>query len=52
MPEGTRAIFDTFCAARKKGLLERIRLMRQAGIYRQTLLGNLGLWFAVITNRI
>jgi len=52
MPEGTRAIFDAFCSARKKGLIERVHLMRQAGIYRQTLLGNLGLWFAVFTNRI
>jgi glycosyltransferase involved in cell wall biosynthesis len=52
MPEGARATLDAFRAARKKSLFDRVCLMRQVGIYRQTWLGNLGLWFAVITNRI
>jgi glycosyltransferase involved in cell wall biosynthesis len=52
MSEDAREIFDAFCMARNKSLFERVRLMRYSGIYRQTLLGNLGLWFAVVINRI
>lgn len=49
---GTQQVFDHFVMARKKGLIGRIVGMLKAGIYRQTLLGNWGLWFAIITKRI
>jgi glycosyltransferase involved in cell wall biosynthesis len=47
-----RQIFDLFCKARQRPLLERARMFAQAGIYRQTLLGNLGLAAAVVLKKI
>jgi hypothetical protein len=44
--------FDAFKAARVQGLGSRLQGMRKAGVYRQTLLGNLGLWFAILARRI
>ena len=43
---------EQFASARQASLIERIWKMRQAGVYRQTTLGNLGLWFAIFTRRI
>jgi glycosyltransferase involved in cell wall biosynthesis len=45
-------IFDTFVRSRKQGLLQRVFGMKAAGVYRQTTLGNAGLWFAIITKKI
>ena len=45
-------IFDCFVRARKQTLFRRIASMKAAGVYRQTALGNAGLWFAIFTNKI
>lgn len=46
------AVFDAFVRARRQGLMGRLWGMYRAGIYRQTFLGNLGLFFATLTNKI
>lgn len=46
------AVFDTFVRARQQGFLGRLWGMYRAGVYRQTFLGNLGLFFATLTNKI
>lgn len=43
---------QNFKLARSSGLLNRIRLMKRTGIYRQTLNGNISLKFAIIFNKI
>jgi hypothetical protein len=48
----SRQIFDLFCKARHRPLLQRARMFAQAGVYRQTLLGNLGLAAAVVLKKI
>jgi len=45
-------IFDLFCKARQRPLLQRAAMFAAAGVYRQTLLGNLGLAAAVVLNKI
>jgi glycosyltransferase involved in cell wall biosynthesis len=50
-PENLR-IFDLFCKARNQPLLERTATFVQTGVYRQTLLGNVGLVAAVALNKI
>jgi glycosyltransferase involved in cell wall biosynthesis len=45
-------IFDLFCKARHRPLLRRATLFAQAGVYRQTLFGNLGLAVAVALRKI
>jgi hypothetical protein len=45
-------IFDLFCKARNRPLLERARMFARTGVRRQTLLGNLGLAAAVALNKI
>jgi glycosyltransferase involved in cell wall biosynthesis len=45
-------IFDMFCEARQRPLLKRAAMFAQAGIYRQTFLGNLGLAAAVVARKI
>jgi glycosyltransferase involved in cell wall biosynthesis len=45
-------IFDLFRKARHRPLLQRAAMFMQAGVYRQTLLGNLGLAAAVVLNKI
>jgi glycosyltransferase involved in cell wall biosynthesis len=52
MSAENRQILDLFCKARHQPLLQRAKLFVQAGIYRQTLLGNLGLAAAVVLKRI
>ncbi len=47
-----RQIFDLFCKARHRPLLQRAAMFAEAGVYRQTLLGNLGLAAAVVLNKI
>jgi glycosyltransferase involved in cell wall biosynthesis len=47
-----RQIFDLFRKARHCPLLQRARMFAQAGVYRQTLLGNLGLAAAVLLKKI
>ncbi|MFY1666476.1 glycosyltransferase family 2 protein [Pseudomonas sp. Pseu.R1] len=43
---------DDFSSARSSGLLRRMHLMRRARIYRQTATGNIGLFFAVVLNKL
>jgi glycosyltransferase involved in cell wall biosynthesis len=45
-------IFDLFCKARHRPLFQRAAMFAEAGVYRQTLLGNLGLAAAVVLNKI
>jgi glycosyltransferase involved in cell wall biosynthesis len=47
-----RSKLDHFIEARKSGLIRRIWLMRKSGVYRQTKLGNIALWIAIILNKI
>ena len=47
-----RQCLEDFSAARKSGLMTRVRLFRRAGIYRQTLAGNLGLLAGIIFNKV
>ena len=47
-----RYILDTFTLARQRGLLSRIVGIKRSGIYRQTLLGNLGLAAATLLKKL
>lgn len=47
-----KEILENFTIARGSSLLPRLVRLKRAGIYRQTFLGNLGLLFAAIFNRI
>src|SRR5215470_17050060 len=40
-PENRR-VFGLFCKARKQPFLERATILAESGVYRQTLLGNIG----------
>ena len=52
MTPENRSLFDLFCESRKRGFFGRQLGFLQAGVYRQTLLGNMGLAVAVWTKRI
>jgi hypothetical protein len=52
MTAENRRIFGLFCQARHEPLSRRATIFAQAGVYRQTLLGNLGLVAAVVLNKI
>jgi glycosyltransferase involved in cell wall biosynthesis len=52
MTEDSRAIFDAFQHARRKNLIWRLTGIRRSGVYRQTLLGEIGLIVGVALNRI
>jgi glycosyltransferase involved in cell wall biosynthesis len=52
MTAENRQIFDLFCGARHRPLLQRVAMFRRAGVYRQTLFGNLGLAIAVAFRKI
>lgn len=52
MSPDNRALFDRFCRARQQNLLVRHSAFLRLGVYRQTLLGNLGLMIAAWTGRI
>jgi len=47
-----RQIFDLFCRARQQPLLQRAAMFAQAGVYRQTVYGNLGLAAAVVLRMV
>lgn len=47
-----RTTLALFAKAREASLLKRLYYLRQSGIYRQTLLGNLGLVLATVLKRI
>jgi len=52
MSAESRQIFNLFRKARHQPLLRRARMFAKAGVYRQTLLGNLGLAAAVVLKKI
>jgi glycosyltransferase involved in cell wall biosynthesis len=52
MTDDNRKTFELFRRARKRSLLPRAYGLIRAGIYRQTLLGNIGLAVAALTGRI
>jgi glycosyltransferase involved in cell wall biosynthesis len=52
MTPENRALFDVFRRARKRGFIGRQIGFLNAGVYRQTLLGNLGLILAIWTRKI
>jgi glycosyltransferase involved in cell wall biosynthesis len=52
MSAENRQSFDLFCEARQQPLVQRAAMFVQAGLYRQTLLGNLGLAAAVVFGKI
>ena len=52
MSAASRTTFDTFCAARQQGLVGRILGVRRSGVYRQTVLGSIGLVIGTILNKI
>lgn len=43
---------DNFKLAQKSGFFKRLVLFKRSGIYRQTFLGNLGLLFGILINRV
>jgi glycosyltransferase involved in cell wall biosynthesis len=50
--QSNRAVVKLFAKARSAPLLQRLRYLKQSGVYRQTLLGNLGLLVATVMKRI
>jgi len=52
MSAENRRIFDLFRKARHEPLLRRATIFAQTGVYRQTMLGNLGLVAAMVLNKI
>jgi glycosyltransferase involved in cell wall biosynthesis len=52
MTAESRLTFDTFCEARKQRLIARVRGVHRSGVYRQTVLGSIGLTIGAILNRI
>jgi glycosyltransferase involved in cell wall biosynthesis len=48
----SRATIDRFAEGRRAPLLRRLRLVREAGVYRQGLIDNLGLFVACVLRRI
>jgi hypothetical protein len=52
MTAENRQILDLLCEARRQPLFRRIAMFRQAGVYRQTFFGNLGLLIAVVFRKI
>jgi glycosyltransferase involved in cell wall biosynthesis len=52
MTDENRATFELFRQARKRSLLPRAYGLMRCGIYRQSLLGNVGLAVAALTGRI
>jgi hypothetical protein len=47
-----RAVLQLFAKARTASLPKRFYYLKQSGVYRQKLLGNIGLLIATVINRI
>lgn len=47
-----RQVLARFAALRRAPFLARLRLLRRAGLYRQTIKGDIALWIATALNRI
>lgn len=52
MTEKNREVLDNFVRARQRHLLRRLVELRRTGVFRQTVLGNLGLLAATTINRL
>jgi len=52
LTQENRQVFERFKALRTESLLHRLSGLKRSGIYRQTLLGNLGLTMAAIMRKI
>jgi glycosyltransferase involved in cell wall biosynthesis len=52
LPPRNQQILDGFSSMRKSNLIGRIRQFSTLQIYRQTFFGNLGIWVAVILNKL
>jgi len=52
MTPENRWVLQLFIKARTSPLLRRLSCLKQSGVYRQTTLGNIGLWVATILKRI
>lgn len=52
MTPDNRLAFERFRLARRASLIGRIAGLLRSGVYRQTRLGTLGLWFGAVTRRI
>lgn len=50
--DDNRQRFERFRRARESGLLRRVHLLLGAGVYRQTLMGSIGLMVAAVLNRV
>ena len=49
---GNREVLELFAKARSASFLKRLYYLRQSGVYRQTLLDNIGLFAAAILKKI
>lgn len=45
-------IFEMFADGRTRGLFARLKLIKQSGVYRQTLAGNISLWLAAAFKKL
>ncbi len=52
MAPANREVFETFERGRRGGMWGRVASVSRAGLYRQTLLGNAGLWAAALMGRL
>ena len=48
----SRAVLEIFRNARREGLMARVSGLRRSGVYRQTRLGNIGLFVGAVLNKI
>lgn len=52
LSEKNKKILNDFIDARKSSFLKRMMLFKRTGVYRQTVLGNIGLFFGFLLNKI
>jgi len=52
LTETNKRVMQDFAVARNSGLFKRLFLFWRSGVYRQTVLGNLGLIFGILVNRV
>ncbi len=52
MTESNQQVLNDFIEARQSSLIKRLFLFKRSGIYRQTLLGNLGLLLGILLSRV
>ncbi len=52
LTDENRSLLDMFARARESNFVKRIRLLRECGVYRQTLVGTCAIWLAAVTGKI